>query len=103
MALAYNDNHIIYYHMDAQQSVGLGRTYFTSPDYLVVQCLVCYTFFHPDTMNPRGSHVYHCTKFSQGGVGYNSLGVPFAQLVAVINYFSAALPFVFTAFPTFKI
>ena len=32
MALTFNDNHIIYCHMDAQHSIGLAWTYFTSPD-----------------------------------------------------------------------
>ena len=37
MALAFNDNHIIYYHMDVQWSIELIQTYFTNPNYLVVQ------------------------------------------------------------------
>ena len=37
MALYINNNHILYYHMDAVRSYLLGHTYFTSPDYLVVQ------------------------------------------------------------------
>ena len=45
MALALNNNHIIYYCMDAQWSVGLGWTYFASPVYLVVQCWVHSMFF----------------------------------------------------------
>ena len=45
MAVAFNNNHFIYYHMDAQLSVGLGWTYFASPDYLVVQYWVHSMFF----------------------------------------------------------
>ena len=45
MALTCNNNHIIYYQMDAQRSIGLGQTNFASADYLVVQCWVCSTFF----------------------------------------------------------
>ena len=40
MNLIFNTNHIIYYHMDAQYAIGLEWPYFTSPDYLVVQCWV---------------------------------------------------------------
>ena len=69
MTLTCNNNHIVYYHMDAQQSVGLGWTYFTSPDYFVIQCWFCSMFFHSDAINPTGSHDYHYTKFSEGIVG----------------------------------
>ena len=52
MALAFNNNnHIIYYHMDAQQSTGLVQTYFTGPDYLVVQDRIYAAFLSPDTFN----------------------------------------------------
>ena len=37
MALAFNDIHIIYCHMDALQSTGLAQTNFTCLDYLIVQ------------------------------------------------------------------
>ena len=45
MALDFNNNHIIYYHMDAQQSIWLAQTYFASPDYLAVQDWIHATFF----------------------------------------------------------
>ena len=35
VTLAFNDNHIIYYYMDAQQSIGLVQAYFPSPDYFI--------------------------------------------------------------------
>ena len=76
MAWAFNNNDIIYYHIDAQWSIGWEQTYFTSSDYLVVQCWVCTTFFHPDTINVKGPSIYHCTKFLEVVVGYNSLEVP---------------------------
>ena len=69
MVLAFNNNHIIYYHMDAQQSIGLGQTYFTSSDCLVVQFLVCSLFFHLDTINPTGPHVYQYSKIFGGHSG----------------------------------
>ena len=100
MALESNDNHNIYYHMDAQWSIGLGHIYFTSPDYLVVQCLVHLTLFHADTINQTGPNIYHFTKLFEGVVGYNSIGVPCTKLVAAINYFNAVLPIVVTAFST---
>ena len=54
MALGFSNNHIIYYHMDAEWSTGLGWTYFPSPDYLAVKCLFHSMFFHLDTINPQG-------------------------------------------------
>ena len=61
MALAFNDNHIIYYCMDVQWSLGLAQTDSANPDYLVVQCLVCDMFLSPDTVNKTEPHVYHYT------------------------------------------
>ena len=58
MGLAINDNHIIYFHVDAQCPIGLTWTYFTSPDYLVVQCWVHATSFHPDMINPTEPNIY---------------------------------------------
>ena len=40
MAPAFHDSHITYYHMDVQWSTGLAQTYFTNPDYSIVQCWV---------------------------------------------------------------
>ena len=94
MAVALNNNHIIYYCMDAQ-----WWTYFDSPDYLIVQCWVHSTFFHPDTINPMGHHVYHYTMFFAGKVVCNSIGIPCTWLTAVINYANATLPFIVTTFP----
>ena len=37
MSLMFNNDHIIYYYMDALQLVGFAMTYFTDPDHLVVQ------------------------------------------------------------------
>ena len=45
MALAFNSDHIIYYDMDAMQSVVLMWTYFIHPTYLVVQYWV-HTYMH---------------------------------------------------------
>ena len=98
MALAFNDNYIIYRHMDTQCSIGSAQTYFTSPDYLVFQFWVCDSFFGPDTINPTELKVYHCAKFL-GVVGYTPLGFPCTQPIAAINYSNPALPFVVTAFP----
>ena len=36
-ALYINGSHILYYHIDLYRSTMLGHSYFTSPDYLVVQ------------------------------------------------------------------
>ena len=45
MSLAFNSEHIIYYHMDAIWSVGLAWTYLAHPNYLVCQMLgPCHLF-----------------------------------------------------------
>ena len=54
MALIFNNAHIIYYHMDVTWSMGLVQTYFTHPDYFVVQCWVCVTYLFPDTVSQMG-------------------------------------------------
>ena len=99
MALTFNSNHIVYYHMDTQHSIGLAQTYFASLHYLVVQCWVHSTFFHPDMIYPTEPNTYHYTKFFEGVVGYATLGFPCAQPMAVINYSDATMPFAVTAFP----
>ena len=91
IALAFNNNHIICYHMDMQWSVGLRWCYFVSPDYVVVQCWVHSTFFHPDTINPMGLPIYCYTMFLEGIVGYNAIGISFTWLTAVINYANAQI------------
>ena len=99
MALALNDNHIIYYHMDEQCSICLSYTYFTGSGYLVVQCWVCATLFHPGMINPTEPMIYCYTKFFEGVMACTPLGFHCTRLVAVINYSNAALPFIATAFP----
>ena len=45
MALAFNNNHIIYYHMDAQFSRRSAWTYFTGPDYSAAPDWIHATFY----------------------------------------------------------
>ena len=81
MALTLNINDTMYYHRDVQQSMGLAQTYFTNPDYLVLQCWVCaiyiytyiYIYISPDTINQTEPQTFHYTKFFEGAVGYASL------------------------------
>ena len=47
MALYINDQHILYYHIDAYQSLTMGHSYFESSDYLVVQRLIRPTILYP--------------------------------------------------------
>ena len=58
MALAFNNEHIVYYHMDALWSMALMQTNFTHPDYLGVQCLVHTTYLSPDTITQPGPQNY---------------------------------------------
>ena len=57
MDLTFNDNHIIYYQRDVQWCVGLEQIYLISPGYLVVHCCICFTFFHPNTINPQSQYL----------------------------------------------
>ena len=98
IALALNDHHVIYYHMDTQCPIELEWTYFASPDYLVVSWWLHCAFFCPDTCNPTKPNIYHYTKFLEGVVGYTLSHVPCIQLMALINYSNAVLPFVVTVF-----
>ena len=47
MALAFMSGHIIYYHLDAAQLVGLAQTYVTHSDYLIAQWLGLHHLFIP--------------------------------------------------------
>ena len=67
MALAFNNDHIIDYHMDALQSVDLAQTYFTDPDYLVFQCWVFTVYLSSDTVNQVEPQAYHYVTFFLGG------------------------------------
>ena len=101
MVVAFDDNHIIYYHMDVQQSTGLVWTYFMNPDYLVVQCLVCVAFLFPDMINQIEPHVYHYTKFLMVK-WVTPLGLPCTKLVVVTSFANPALPNVLTAHPAIQ-
>ena len=77
MDLELNNTLIIYYHMDTTWSVGLVWTYFTNPDYVVVQGWIHTTSLYPDMINQTGSHIY--VKFFQE-VGYTPLAIPVITL-----------------------
>ena len=62
MAHVFNSNHIIYYHMDAQWSMGLAWKYFVNPDYSTVQCWVQAIYLSTDAINQTEPHTYHNTK-----------------------------------------
>ena len=61
MALDFDDSHIIYYHIEAQWSRVFAQTYFTNPDYLVVQCWIHSSFLSPDKINQTEPHVQWVT------------------------------------------
>ena len=63
MALAFNNNNTIYYYIDAQQSIWLTKTYFASPDYLLVQDWIHATLLTPDAINLMEPPVYHYATF----------------------------------------
>ena len=97
MALTFNNDHLIYYIMDATKSVGLVQSYFTHADCLVVQCWEHATNLYPDTASQTGSQIQHYVKVFSG-MGFIPLGTPFNNIVVIIEYSNAAMPFVFTSF-----
>ena len=51
MAMAFNIDHVMHYHIGALWSVGFVHTCFTHSDYLVVQCWVHTAYLSADTIN----------------------------------------------------
>ena len=98
MVLMFNSDHIIYYYMDATRSVGLVKTYFTHPDYLVVQYWTHATYLSPAVLNQTGLQIYCNVKFLLGRVEYIPLGTPCDCILVTTDYSNAAMPFVVTAF-----
>ena len=68
IALYINDSHIIYYHMDGFRSVILGHSYFTSPDYLVVQGWIRAMLLYSTNIVLEGPNFYQYFKFFAGVV-----------------------------------
>ena len=82
--------------MDATWSVGLVWTYFTHPEYLVVQSWVSTTYIFSDTINHTWLQICYVKFFLE--MGYMSLGAPCDGFVALTDHSNAAMPFVITAF-----
>ena len=99
----FNNDHTLYSHMDATWSVELAWTYFTHPDYLVVQHWGPCHFSFPDTFNQTGPHVYHYVNFFLGRVSYKPLGTLCDCTVAIIDHSHAAMPFAITNFQPSKL
>ena len=98
MVLAFNNDHIIYYHMVALWSVGLSQIYFAHPDYMVVQCQVCTTYLSPDTVKHTGPPTFHDVNFFMGRVNYTLLGTLCNFIMAIIDHSKATMSFVGTAY-----
>ena len=97
MVLAFNANHIINYHLYAQQSTHLAWTYFTNLGHMFFQCWVCAAYSSPNKISHTETHVYHYTKFLKCS-GLHTLGFTCTKLVTVICFANAALPNVLTAY-----
>ena len=97
MVLHMNDEHIVYFHMDTTQSVGLVQTYFSHPEFLIVQCWIHATFLFPDTATQTEPHAYCSVKFFPG-VGYIHLGIPYACIMAILNHYHT-ITFCINTFP----
>ena len=99
MALTFNNDHIIYYHMDDMWPVGFGALFCSSLLFGQVM-LVHTTYLSPDTVNQMGPQIYCIVKFFLGREGYTPLGAPCDCIMAIIDHSSATMPFVITAFLT---
>ena len=99
MDLAFNSDHIIYYHMDAPQLIGLVKTNFAHLDSLVVQFWIHTIHLSPDAINQTGPQTYYYVKVSVGRVEYMPLGAPCEHIMSIIDQFNAAMLFVVTTFP----
>ena len=83
ITLHMTNEHIIYYHMDTTQPVGLTWAYFTHPYYLVAQSQACTTYLFPDTINQTGLHAYHFS--SVYWCGLHAFGAPFDHIMAILD------------------
>ena len=71
--------------MDTTQSTGLVQSYFSHPDYLVVQCQVQNTILFPDSKTHAGPHVYHFVKFFPEGVDYTHEGIICNHIITMLD------------------
>ena len=85
MALQMNDIHVIYHDMHASHSVGSEHSYFSHPDYLVVQCWFCATNFFLDLITPGKTQVHYFIKFFPRGVGHIHEGVSYHHKMGIVD------------------
>ena len=102
MGLHMNDGHIIYYYLDATQSVGLMQTCFNHLDFLVVQCWICAMFMLADMVTQTGLHVNHYFKFFLE-MGYMPLDTPCDCIMVILDCPDAVQPFILTTFPALRL
>ena len=70
MALYLNEKYtLFYYHVDAYRSIILECSYFTCPDYLVVQVCIRAMLLHPINILLAGPNIYYFFKFFPGQLG----------------------------------
>ena len=94
MILLMNDAHITYCHMNTFWSVGFAWSYFSYPDYLIVQYWIHAVILFPDSVTLQGMNIFILLKTCQGG-GHMHEGMPCHHIVAIID---VAYPFVITIF-----
>ena len=71
VALYIDDQHILYYHMDAHRSIMMGHSYCQSYCYLVIQGTIRAMLLYPNSIQVAKLHIHHYTKFFPGVVRYN--------------------------------
>ena len=95
-----NDAYIIYYHMDALQSMGLAHGYFSYHNYLVVQCWAHVAVLIPDLVTPQGPKVFFYFLVIHQVVDHMHDGTPCHYIMSVID---VEHPFLINAFPSPRI
>ena len=63
IALYFDDQYILYYHMETHQSSVMGYRYFQSPEYLVGQEWIRAILLYPTNIQLASPNVHHYAKF----------------------------------------
>ena len=95
MAHNINDNHTLYYHIDAVRSTAYN--YFFNPDYLVIKSWTHATLLFLDKIIPTELLEFKYENFFPGVVGYSLYRLPCHHIVAVSQHRSLLVATTYTA------
>ena len=95
MVLAFNNDYIIYYHMDATQSVGVAQTCFSNAVWWSKVGSAPPLYFLTELTNWS---LMCIVKFFLGRMGYTPVGAPCDCIITVIGHFNVVMSFVISTF-----